>query len=447
MQNQTKYTDITTLNKLPNNPRFIKDNQFSTLVKSIKDSPDYFEARPIICSDRTGSLIILAGNQRYEAAKFLKLKEVPVYVMTGLTEVREREIVIRDNVSNGEWDLDILANEWDMGELISWGIDIPSIDLGIPDEIEAEEDDFEVPEDINEIQTNLKTGDVIDFRKGILHHRLVCGDSTKEADVRLLMGDRLADLVITDPPYNVAYEGGTQEKLTIMNDSMSDGNFRQFLIDAFLQLNNSMKRGAAFYIWHADSEGFNFRSACKDTGWKIRQCLIWVKNSMVMGRQDYQWKHEPCLYGWKDGAGHFFTDARTNTTVIEDKIEIKKLTKAEMIALLEEIFADKTSTSVIHENKPTRNAEHPTMKPIRLLARAVKNSSKPGQLVLDTFAGSGSTGVASHQLGRNCYMMEMDPKYAFIIAKRMKQLDNDLVITCINRTFDINQELEDALER
>lgn len=428
MQKQTKYTDLTKLNKLPNNPRLIRDSQFATLVKSIHDNPDYFEARPIICSNRTGELVIIAGNQRYEAAKHLKLKEVPVYVMEGLTEERERELVIRDNISNGEWDMDILANEWWDLPLTEWGIDIPSIDMADGAEIEAEEDDFEVPENIEEVQTDIKPGDILEFNKGIIRHRLLCGSATVAADVEKLLNGRLADMVLTDPPYNVNYEGATKEKLKIDNDNMTDGNFKQFLIDAFNLMNAAMKKGAAFYIYHADSEGYNFRAAARESGFKIRQCLIWVKNSMVMGRQDYQWKHEPVLYGWKDGAAHYFIDDRTNTTVYEDRLEPRKMTKAELVSTLEAMLSSKISTSVIHEDKPTRNAEHPTMKPIRLLARQIRNSSKPGQVILDTFIGSGSTMVACHQLNRSGYGMELDPKYCQVVVDRMRKLDPEIEI-------------------
>ena len=200
---------------------------------------------------------------------------------------------------------------------------------------------------------------------------------------------------------------------------MEDAAFRKFLVAAFENAVYSLKPGGAFHIWHADSEGYNFRSACREAGMRVRQCLIWVKNSMVMGRQDYQWKHEPCLYGWKDGAAHYFVDDRTQTTVIEDKgIDLKKLKKEEMLALLQEIYSDKVSTTVIHEDKPLRNDEHPTMKPIKLLARQVRNSSRPGELVLDLFGGSGSTLITCEQLGRICYTMELDERYCDVIVKR-----------------------------
>ena len=412
---------------LPPNPRIIRDAKFEKLVQSIIDDPELLEHRGLLVFAHEGRFVSIGGNMRLEACRKAGKKEVTCETIDPATPVEKlRAYMIKDNASFGEWDWDAMSAGFDIEELANWGIDIPNIDLGIPDETEAEEDNFEIPEEIEEVRTDLKTGDVIEFKKGNLTHRLLCGDSTKTEDLKILMDGRLADLVITDPPYNVAYTGGTKEALTIMNDSMSDANFRKFLADAFTRMNDSMKRGAAFYIYHADSEGFNFRAAAKDTGWKIRQCLVWVKNQIVMGRQDYQWKHEPILYGWKDGAAHFFVDDRTNSTVIEDKIDIRKMTKPEMIKLLEEIYSDKTSTSVIHEDKPQRNAEHPTMKPIRLLARQVKNSSKVGQLILDSFLGSGSTMVAAHQLSRNCYGLEMDNRYCQVIIDRMMALDPEI---------------------
>lgn len=195
------------------------------------------------------------------------------------------------------------------------------------------------------------------------------------------------DMLLTDPPYNVAYEGGTKEKLTIQNDSMGNDQFRQFLRDAFVTADTVMKKGAVFYIWHADSEGYNFRGACQDAGWQVRQCLIWKKSSLVMGRQDYHWKHEPCLYGWKDGAGHLWATDRKQTTILEF-------------------------------DKPNRNGEHPTMKPVALFEYQMLNNTKGGDLVLDLFGGSGTTMLAAEKHGRHSALMELDPKYCDVIVKR-----------------------------
>lgn len=201
---------------------------------------------------------------------------------------------------------------------------------------------------------------------------------------------------------------------------MNNAGFRRFLIDAFNAADACMKPGAAFYIWHADSEGYNFRGACEDTGWRIRQCLIWNKNVFVLGRQDYQWKHEPCLYGWKAGRPHYFVSARNEETVLSDSAEInpKRMKKEELIRLAEELLADRADTTVINEDRPSRSEEHPTMKPIKLMARLIRNSSKPGWTVLDPFGGSGSTLIACEQLQRRCVMSELDPRYCDVIVDR-----------------------------
>lgn len=273
--------------------------------------------------------------------------------------------------------------------------------------------------------TEVKAGDLYE----IGHHRLYCGDCREPKSMAKLMNGKLCDLVETDPPYNVDYTGSeSMGAMQINNDNMSDADFYQFLLDAFISIEAHTKPGGAWYIWHADSEGANFRNAMKAAGIMIKQCLIWVKNSLVMGRQDYQWKHEPCLYGWKPGAAHYFIDDRSNTTVIEDQIDYKKLTKPELLALVKQLTADKDTTSVIHCDKPTKNDLHPTMKPILLLAPLIENSSRKGEIVGDFFQGSGSTMVTCHQLGRRCFAMDNDPKFIHVTIDRMLKLDPDIKI-------------------
>lgn len=256
-------------------------------------------------------------------------------------------------------------------------------------------------------------------------HRLMCGDATSAADIGALMGGELADLVVTDPPYNVDYEGRTKDKLKIENDRLGGAEFCRFLTSAFCGLNAAMKPGAAFYIWCADSHGYDFRRACVNAGFRIRQCLVWVKNQIVMGRQDYQWKHEPCLYGWKDGAPHFWSGGRKQRTTMTavDLYELRSATEAELLKFIEERWCDSEpdETSVLYEEKPLRSAEHPTMKPVKLIARLVRNSSPAGAVVLDTFGGSGSTLIACEQLGRACRMMELDPRYVDVIVNRWEK--------------------------
>lgn len=228
------------------------------------------------------------------------------------------------------------------------------------------------------------------------------------------------DLVVTDPPYNVAVKNS--KGMTIENDDMASEEFGEFLTACFKNLEDSLKPGGAFYIWYASREHINFEKSLNNAGLQVREQLVWNKNQFILGRQDYHWKHELCLYGWKDGEKHYFIDDRTQSTVIEDKgIDVKKLSKAEMQNLLLEIFSDKRSTTVINEDKPSVNDLHPTMKPIKLIARLIKNSSRPDEKVLDLFGGSGSTIMACEQLGRKCYTMEYDPKYADVIIQRWEE--------------------------
>ena len=294
---------------------------------------------------------------------------------------KRKQLAIMDNSTSdsSEFDLDSLQADFDVEQLQDWGLDVEFESL---EEQEIIED--EVPE---EVETRAKLGDI--WQLG--NHRLMCGDSTSVADVQKLMDGEKADLLITDPPYNVAYEGKTKDKLTIQNDSLDDTNFRNFLKDAFFAADSVMKPGAVFYIWHADSEGYNFRGACRDVEWKVRQCLIWNKNVQVMGRQDYHWKHEPCLYGWKEGASHLWASDRKQTTVLDF-------------------------------DRPNRNGEHPTMKPVALFDYQIKNNTKGSDIVLDSFGGSGTTLIACEQNKRIARVMELDPKYCDVILQRWENL-------------------------
>ena len=248
------------------------------------------------------------------------------------------------------------------------------------------------------IKITCDCGHTAEYDESEIHsHRLMCGDSTSIEDVEKLMAGQLADMLLTDPPYNVAYEGKTKDRLTIQNDSMDNDSFRQFLRDAFSSADAVMKQGAVFYIWHADSEGYNFRGACFDIGWKVRQCLIWNKNSMVMGRQDYQWKHEPCLYGWKEGASHLWASDRKQTTVIDYQ-------------------------------RPTKAEIHPTMKPVGLFDYQIKNNTKGGDIVLDLFNGSGTTIMACEQNGRVARCMELDPRYVDACVKRWENFTGEKAV-------------------
>lgn len=379
------YRKLTDLEKLQWNPRTIKKEDMDRLIQSIK-SFWVIEWRPFLLSNRTGKLVIIWGNQRYEACKKLWIKEVPTHLIEWLTEEQEKEIIIRDNVSNGEWDMDLLANEWDTQSLIDWWVDINFETV----EPIAEEDDFDEAPPANPITV---LGDLYE----IWEHRLLCGDSTQTDTFEKLMQGEMADMVVTDPPYNVAYEGKTKDALTIENDSMNNDEFYKFLYDFYSALSTAVKKGGAIYVWHAPSEIINFAKAMVDAGWLLKQQVIWIKNTMVLWRQDYQWKHEPCLYGWLDGGSHNW-------------------------------YSDRKQTTLIEWDKPLRNGEHPTMKPIGLFSYQIQNSSKKGDIVIDAFGGSGTTMVACEQINRKSRLVEFDPKYCDVIVKRMIRLDPTLEI-------------------
>ena len=346
--------------------------QIANVAESIKR---FGFAQPLVV-DKDNVLII--GHCRLLAAKQLKLREVPVVRMDDLTEEQVKQLRLLDNKLNeSDWDIELLQAE--VGELDFDGFDL---DWGFKELEDFAVIEDEAPEPDMENPPISKLGDIWQLGR----HRLMCGDSTSD-DVAKLMEDQKADLLVTDPPYNVDYEGKTKDALKIQNDNMSDINFRQFLIDAFTNASNVMKSGASLYVWYVDSEATNFINAIKNAGLKYYQNLIWVKNSMVLGHLDYQKQHEPCLYGWKDGAGHKWN-------------------------------ADRRQTTILEFDRPTKSDLHPTMKPVNLISYQVRNSSEQDDIVLDLFGGSGSTLMACEQLNRTCYMMEYDPRYADVIVKR-----------------------------
>jgi DNA modification methylase len=416
---------IGTIKNNPNNPRVIKDDKFKKLVQSIKDLPEMAEVRPVVVNT---DMVVLGGNMRLKAMREAGWKDVPIQVVDW-DEDKQRQFIIKDNVSGGEWDWEMLANEWDTEELQEWGLDLPDFDNA--KELEAEEDDYEMPD---ELKTDIVLGDLFEIGP----HRLLCGDSTQTDTWGKVMNGCLADMVMTDPPYNVDYasknkmlnysDKGNRIQTDIENDKMDGDSFYQFLYDFYTALGAYTKAGGSWYVWYSEAEGINFRKALIDSGILLKQNLVWVKNNIVLGRQDYQNKHESCLYGWKEGAAHYFVDNRTKTTVIEDNVNIAKLTKEQMKKMLTEILSEKTPTTVLRADKPHKSVEHPTMKPILLIAPLIQNSSKEGWIVSDAFLGSGSTMVASHQLNRKCYGMELDPKYCQVIVDRMLKLDPTLEV-------------------
>jgi len=398
----------------PSNPRTITDAKFKQLVQSIRDFPEMLELRPIVVDENN---VALGGNMRLKACLEAGLKTVPVVQASHLTPAQQQEFIIKDNVGFGEWDWHQLADGWDLAKIQDWGLDIPPMAIEAP---EVKEDDYSVPD---QIDNDINPGDI--FQIG--PHRLICGDSRQPETLARLMDGAQADLVLTDPPYNVDFENWATG-MKMENDNMSDAAFYDFLSTAFAAMFEVTKPGGAWYVWHADSEGLNFRRAFVDAGLLLKQCLIWNKKSLVMGRSDYQWKHEPCLYGWKPGAAHYFVPERTNATVLEDKTDYKKMSKPDLLRVIDELLTGDIKTTVLNADKPLKNDLHPTMKPITLMGELISNSSKYGQVILDAFGGSGSTMVAAHQLKRKAYLVEFDPRYCAVILDRMAKLDPSLEI-------------------
>lgn len=400
---------IDDLTPTSNNPRQISKKDLEILKRSLIEFPEMKSIREVVVDE---NMVILGGHQRIKALKAIGEKTVPVKQVFGLTDEQKKEFVIKDNIANGEWDMDILNQEWDRTMLENWGLET---DGWVEPEPEIIED--EVPDIPKEAKSKL--GEIYQLGE----HILMCGDSTNPEDVALLTKDITADCLFTDPPYNVNVHNS--QGMTIQNDNMASSEFRLFLDKAFKNASDHLKPGGAFYIWHADGESVNFRESARENGLVTKQCLIWVKNSFNFGRQDYKWQHEPCLYGWKDGAGHYFIEEYNHPTVIEDNVDLTKLSKAEMQKLLEEIFSDNIKKTVIHEDRPLKNDLHPTMKPLKMCGEMIRNSTKENEIVLDLFGGSGSTLMVCEQLNRKCYTMEYDPLYADVIIERWENFTGE----------------------
>lgn len=360
------------------------DDDLAKIERSIKQ---YGFATPFFVWKHEGKNKVLDGHGRLQTLKAMKARgeeiaNLPVVYIDLPNEEAAKNLLLRICSTYGEMTAESVAEF--LGDL---KIDLD--DIKLPDGLLdlntcitplATHNDNEVPE-IKE-HANSQYGELYELGNSIL----MCGDSTKEEDVSRLMRGIDADLLLTDPPYNVDYKGGTKQELKIQNDNMSDTQFRQFLTGCFTVLKNHIKEGAAFYIWHADLEGYNFRGACRDSGLIIKQCLVWNKNNLVLGRNDYQWKHEPCLYGWKNGVHSW--------------------------------YADRKQTTVLNFDRPIANKEHPTMKPVELFEYLIKNSTKAGDVILDGFGGSGTTLIACEKNKRKARLVELDPHYCDVIRRR-----------------------------
>ncbi len=370
-----KLLPIGSIKPYPENAKLHPESQVKKIAASIYE---FGFNQPVVVDK---DMVIIVGHGRYMAAKLLEMKNVPVMV-ADLSPERVKAYRLADNQLNSlsDFDMKLVIAELkgmddNMVELTGFSKDLL---------IEPQKKDDEIP-DVKE-EAVAKKGDIYQLGK----HRVMCGDATNSDDVEKLMNGMKADMILTDPPYNVDYTGKTKDALKIENDHKGDTEFQDFLSISFQNMDSHLKQGGVFYIWHADSEGYNFRAACRSTNWQVRQCLIWNKNAMVMGRQDYHWKHEPCLYGWKDGAAHLWA-------------------------------TDRKQVTVLNFDRPSRSEQHPTMKPVDLLCYQMANNTKGEDIVMDLFCGSGSSLIAAEKIGRICYGLELDGKYVDVILKRYEE--------------------------
>lgn len=408
------------------NSRTHSEAQIAQIAGSIRE---FGFTNPVLIDEEGG---IIAGHGRVLAAQLLEHDEVPTITLSHLSEVQKRAYVIADNklALNAGWDSEMLALELhDLGELgfdlALTGFESPEIaDLFNLQRIREDRDPDAAPP--VPVKVRSRPGDV--WLCGA--HKVACGDACSMESWDLLMGPEKADAVWTDPPYNVDYQGGTVDALKIKNDKMGDASFRAFLRDAFVSLFTVMKPGASIYVAHSDTEGLNFRGAFGEAGFKLSGCLIWRKNAMVLGRSDYQWMHEPILYGWRPGAAHRWFGGRKNTTFIEgENTPFRKLEDGSysvtvgdhVLHVSADVIVEHMPSSVLFQDKPTRSAEHPTMKPVALVERMLGHCARAGDLVVDAFGGSGSTLIAADRLGMVARVMELDPRFVDVIVQRWQE--------------------------
>ncbi len=363
---------ISSLLEYDNNPRH-NEEAIEAVANSIREFG--FKVPIVISSDN----VIIAGHTRLKASVSLGFEEVPCIIADDLNDEQIKAFRLADNKTAelATWDLSKLEEELSHIDMDMLQFGFEEMEELLPDN--ASDDDFDITDEIPEVPFS-QLGDIYELGS----HRLMCGDSTDSKQVATLLDGHEVDMIFTDPPYSVNYEGTAGK---IKNDKMEDDSFYLFLYEAFNNMFEHTKPGGAIYVCHADTEGLNFRNAFKNAGYKLAECLIWVKNALVLGRQDYHWRHEPILYGWKEGAAHYFVDDRTQDTIWE-------------------------------YNKPKKNEEHPTMKPLELVGKAISNSSRRHESILDLFGGSGSTMIAADQLDRQSFLMELDERFVDVIVKR-----------------------------
>ena len=380
---EMQLVDINRLIPYVNNARTHSPEQITKLRSSLRE---FGFVNPIIVDK---DLNVIAGHGRLAAAKAEGITEVPCVFAEHLTEAQKKAYIIADNRMSEDagWDDELLKVEMEALQDMGFDLSMTGFDTDELDELFKNEDDSEVKDDDFDLSAALEKasfverGDIWTVGK----HRLMCGDATSADDVNALMGDTKANLILTDPPYGVSFKSASG--LTIQNDSIKDEEFYTFLLNAFKCMAEHLESGGAAYVFHADTEGLNFRRAFVDAGFHLAGCCIWVKDSLVLGRSDYQWQHEPVLYGFLQNGKHKW-------------------------------FSDRKQTTIWNFDKPKRNANHPTSKPLDLLSYPIGNSTQENAVVIDTFGGSGSTMMACEQMNRVCFMMELDPKYASVILRR-----------------------------
>lgn len=411
------------------------DAEYEKLKRSIKE---FGYVEPVIWNKRTGNVV--GGHQRLKVLKDLGHTDVDC-VVVDLDEQKEKALNIALNKISGEWDNDLLTAL--LKDLDGQGYDVTltGFDLAEAQELfgsgsmeNVREDEFDADSALGEVaDPKTKDGDLWILGE----HRLLCGDSTRIEDVKKVLDDKNADIMVTDPPYNVDYGGTINGKeRNIANDNLSDDDFYKFLLAFYKAAEANLKKGAPIYVFHSTKESVNFIKALTDAGFKYAQTLVWYKNHFTLGRQDYQWIHEPILYGWKEGAGHYFIGDRSLPSVFEDFSENpNKLNKSELVDLLNEIL--NLPTTVILDNKPTKSTDHPTMKPITLCAKLIYNSSHEGDTVFEPFGGSGSTLIAAEQLHRKCCAIELEPKYCDVIVRRFSELCPETEVKHIRNGIEI----------
>lgn len=415
--------DIHDIQPNGSNPRYIKKDKLESLKKSIQEFPEMLKLRPLILNENN---VVLGGNMRLEALKQLGYTEIPFIQVEDLTLEQQKEFIIKDNLSYGEWDWDILETNWEKDLLLDWGMDIPDNKFANKDE--AEEDNYVgiVPE-----TSKIKVGDIIQ----IGDHRLMCGDSTNPEHVSLLMNGEKADLLLTDPPYGVTYDGVPAGKDwdVIENDDLRGDGLYLFLLESFKNGYRHTTDTAAAYVWYADQNYYHFDKSLSKAGYRERQKVIWIKG-MVLNRSDYHFAHENCLYLSKNnGKAVNWFGGRDKQTImnLKERGELKNLKKDDLLQIVESLVHNSDTWEIRKDS--TMTYVHPTQKPIPLSGKIINNSSPIGGLCIDLFLGSGSSMVAAHQMGRRMYGMELDPKYCEVIIDRMKHNDPDLKIT-INGT-------------